>query len=469
MAADVTLKALYYPYARCSNEKTLKRSVLIFDELGFVDPTSPEMREGLITDEREIPQSVIEDWETIRDVYGVLIERGIVRIYDPDPLINNYDHLLGNSLKADLDDDEIWKLCTAQGTPETWIVLRRKVPSSAFEFLNSQTLGRINYGTARAKAYFHHIFLDWPNLKDEKWDKSGLGPFDIPRMGKYDMGEWHRYLFHDGKIAREMNSYYIKDKKKREDYITASEFYCIFPFTHWSCLSTNTCILLSNVNNLILFTDSRLHNEMLAVKFKRAVGNVEKNEPLISGMRSDSSVKKIFRKFKRPVAVHREKLRRLNAIYLSMYSTILDDKCIDNMSITDCIKYRDASKEAFRQLKIYIYGLISQIESEPWSDEFEKEVQKFIYQKIIPEAQKAKEKGIEIYKKLFGTIAKKAVASLTPTLGVSVFAGLTLPMMLALGSAAALGEVLPDLTDTSINEERTGQRNALSCLLDLNK
>jgi len=152
-----------------------------------------------------------------------------------------------------------------------------------------------------------------------------------------------------------------------------------------------------------------------------------------------------------------------------MYSTILDDKCIDNMSITDCIKYRDASKEAFRQLKIYIYGLISQIESEPWSDEFEKEVQKFIYQKIIPEAQKAKEKGIEIYKKLFGTIAKKAVASLTPTLGVSVFAGLTLPMMLALGSAAALGEVLPDLTDTSINEERTGQRNALSCLLDLNK
>lgn len=87
---------------------------------------------------------------------------------------------------------------------------------------------------------------------------------------------------------------------------------------------------------------------------------------------------------------------------------------------------------------------------------------------ILPEARKAKDKGTEIHEKLFGKIAKRAVGALTPTLSASVFAKLTLPLMLAVGSAAAFGAVLPDLIDALV-EERAARRNSFSYLLELDK
>jgi hypothetical protein len=135
MAKPLEFKALYYPFARCTNENTLKRAVIMFDEIGFIDPTDPEMREKLITDEREIPRNVTEEWNPIRGDVHLLMEHQIIRLYDPEPLIRDHDKLLGAALKADLDDDAIWRLCTAKGTPATWSMLRRKIPESAFEFL----------------------------------------------------------------------------------------------------------------------------------------------------------------------------------------------------------------------------------------------------------------------------------------------------------------------------------------------
>lgn len=241
MSETLNLKALYYPYARCTNENTLKRAILIFDEIGFVDPTSPEMRERLITDQREIPKSVIRDWETIRDAYGPLLERNIVKLHDPEPVVRNHDKLLAAALKADLNDNEVWKICTAPGTPPTWSILRRRVPLSAFEFLNSQTYGRINYGTARAKAFFHREFMDWPNLEG-KIPLHATSPFDPDELG--DMESWYRYLFHDGKVAREMDSRYIGNETERQDYLKSIEFSRVFPYTHGSSLNVNTALLL---------------------------------------------------------------------------------------------------------------------------------------------------------------------------------------------------------------------------------
>jgi hypothetical protein len=37
------LKALYFPFSRCFSELTLKRAVLLFDELIFVDPIAVDI------------------------------------------------------------------------------------------------------------------------------------------------------------------------------------------------------------------------------------------------------------------------------------------------------------------------------------------------------------------------------------------------------------------------------------------
>jgi hypothetical protein len=443
MTNSVQLRALYFPYSRCANEITLKRCVLLFDELGFVDPTSPEMREALITDKREIPQGIIADWSAVRDHYGLLMDRGIIKFYDPEPIIQKHDKLLGAALKADLNDDAVWKLCTTPGTPSTWSVLRRKVPSSAFEFLNSQVGPRINYGTARAKAFFHQEFLEWPNLSNSEF-KSDHSPFDANELGE-ERADWYRYIFHDRKVAIERDRYGKKAsiRKRLQDV----ELSCNFPFTHGSSLAVNTALLLADSEGLVPFTDSALHHEMLSLIYRRATTTLTSSSPPIFG-------------------VKRLDARKLSRVALTLLDIMVPDETIESLSISQCLKYRNESAEAFRRLKNLIGELTSQLEAEPMTDEFENEMRKIVYQKVIPEAQKARDKGIEVYEKLFGKLANRVAAAVTPTLGASIFAGLSSPVMLAVAGAAAFGAVLPDLVDTLL-EERTMRRNSLSYLLKL--
>jgi hypothetical protein len=186
---------------------------------------------------------------------------------------------------------------------------------------------------------------------------------------------------------------------------------------------------------------------MLAVKFQRITSPLPSAKAILSGVRQ----------------LHPEKLRR---VALTLLDVMVSEEVMSKMSIAECLKYRDASVEAFQRLKIFIGELASQIESEPMTEKFEQEIQKLIHQKVFPEAQKAKDRGIEVYEKLFGKLGKRAAAALTPTLSASIIAGLSSPVMLAVASAAALGAILPDVVDALI-EERAARRNALSYLLEL--
>jgi hypothetical protein len=399
MSVATPFKALYYPYSRCINENTIKRAILIFDELVFVDLASPKLRDNLLSDKQDIPKSVMEDWKVVRDSYGPLIEDGLVKLFDPELIVREHDILLANAFKADLNDNEIWKLCTKLGLPVSWSILRRKVPPSAFEFLNSQTLLRITYSTDRARAVLH-------GDNEGAWTVPAgtTDPFD-ETIDTIFSGDWLRYLFHDGKVSKEMDSWYIRGDDERRKHLENAEFSCVFPYTHGSVLTVNTALMISDLQGFIPFTDSQLHHDLLLAKYRRVRANTEA---------------------------------------------------------------RQATREPFERLRNYIAELTSAIESEVWDDKFEKEVNKIVHQKIVPEVQKAKHTTMEIYEKLFGKLAKKAIVALAPTMGASVFAGLLWPAMLTIGSAAVLGTALPDLIDAYV-EERKSRRNALTYLLEIAK
>lgn len=422
MTSQISLKALYYPYARCTDEGTLKRAILIFDEVGFVDPTSPKIRDGLITDKREVAQSVMDDWKVIRDAYGVLLERDIVKLHDPEALIAEHDELLSGALKADLDDNEMWQLCTGDpGQTTSWSILRRKVPKSAFKYLNSQVSPRVGFVIQQAE------------------DRVLESNFE-------NFSEYYRYVFHDRKVAEERDAkIYIKDAQERELYLKDFEFSCVFPYLHGSSLSTNTALLLAETKNLLPFTDSKLHHRMVTAKYRRAAKQIEEQTVPLHGV----------------TPFHPEKIRRTA---LTLLETVVPDECIQHMSIPDCIRYREANIDTFARLKEYIGELVSQLESEPWTQEFEREVQGIVHQRIVPEARRAKDKGIDVYEKLFGKLAKRTSFALTPALVASVLADLSLSAMLVAGSAATFGAVLPDLIDTVV-EKRTANRNSLTYLL----
>jgi hypothetical protein len=289
--------------------------------------------------------------------------------------------------------------------------------------------------------------MKFPNIKGKGEPTSKNSPFDPLESKIHNVGIY-RYLFHDGKVAHEMDAIYKKDLTERHRYLNQEvEFSCMFPFTHGSSLAVNTALLLAHDQGLIPFTDSEIHYEMIAQKFQRIDELLTSKNTKLSGIGH----------------LDPEKLRR---IAFTMLDVMVPDEVINTMSIAQCLKYREASREAFERLKILIGELTVQIESEPFTEKFEMELQKLIHGKVFPEALKTKDKAVEVYEKLFGKLAKRAIATLTPTLGASVFAGLTAPIMLALSSAAALGAILPDLLDALI-DERAARRNSLTYLLNL--
>ena len=131
-ASDViTFLALYYPYSRCLRETDLKRMLLIFDQICFVDPLSRDLAhwpgqypvynqamhirimqdsDRLREDPRgfgsHIPvhQRGIEkdfnlwDWFAIGDTYSYLAKQGVVRLLDPTPIVREHSELLGSML-----------------------------------------------------------------------------------------------------------------------------------------------------------------------------------------------------------------------------------------------------------------------------------------------------------------------------------------------------------------------------------
>lgn len=396
------LKALYYPYARCTN--------------------------------------------------GMLIEKHIVRLYDPEQLILSNDHLLSGALQADLDDDEVWKLCTASGTPLVWSMLRRKIPPSAFGFLNSETPARATLSTEVAREFFQKDSVHPRN------EKTRL--FQSPIDPSLEQEKRARYRFYDAKVDWALNTLSdpgpyvqgaptgIHGTEELARLAPEREFSCTFPFTHGSSLALNEALLVADALDLIPFTDSVLHHQLLLVKYQRALKNLPMLKPqALSGI----------------PRLHPEKLRR---VALTLFDTLIPEHLLEKISFADAAKYREASKPSFERLKLYIAELTAQIESEVWDEQFEAEVRKIVYEKILPEARKAEEEALAVYEYLFGSLAKKAAAILTPTTAASVFAGLSIPQLLLVGSASVLGTVTPDLIDAYLAKKKS-RRNAFTYLLGL--
>ena len=426
MSRILPLKALYYPYARCTNENSLKRAILVFDELGFVDPAGAASRERLIVDD-QIPQGVRELWDRVRENYPMLLEKKIIVIHDPDPVVADNDRLLAAALKADLDDPRVWKACTAPNLPVSWSILRRKIPPAAFEFLKPDGTPRVTFPTSAARKQFFDTPSTDPLPKEGAFFSQGRGFME---------GEWLRYLFADP-------SHHPQYRNKSME---GAEFACTFPYTHGSSLSVNLAMLIADREGLIPFTDSPLHHGLLSLKHRRAVDNASAT-PMMSGV----------------APLNPEKLRRLA---LTLLDTMITEEAIERLTIEDAVRYREESRETFERTRGYIGELAAQIESEPWDEGFEKELQKTVHQKILPEARRATDSGRAVYEKMFGSLVKRAGAAMTPTLGVSILAGLTFPAILAVGSAAALGAALPDMIDAYV-AQRESRRNALTYLLDV--
>ena len=150
---------------------------------------------------------------------------------------------------------------------------------------------------------------------------------------------------------------------------------------------------------------------------------------------------------------------------------------MEKRSFKEIIKFKESERNSFERFQSYIFELTSQLNAEPWSEKLENEIIKLIDIKIIPESQKVRDNLHSAYEKMFGgiakqaveSIAKKSVATVTPTLTAAFLAGLSPGQILTLSCAAVAGALtisLPEIIDLW-QEKQATKRNGLSFLLEL--
>jgi hypothetical protein len=153
------LRALYFPFSRCFSPLTLKRALLLFDEIIFVDPIAVDIaydnlgtvvvprdrmniiyRSTAMGERRLTPKEFDTDrrWVQIRSEYEFLSSKKVVRLFDPSKLVRaNGDLLAAASMHMP------YSLIRAEGPindPEqlVWIMPDKRIPQPVGEELSDR-------------------------------------------------------------------------------------------------------------------------------------------------------------------------------------------------------------------------------------------------------------------------------------------------------------------------------------------
>ena len=120
MSNDAPLRGLYFPYARCLSPTFVKQSLLLFDELAFVDPVERIVREVYFYQEQKRIHPGRPRWDTAEEDYRYLEEEGIIRQLNPFPLIRQYDGLMAQAMLCDLQDPAFMELASNFASRDYW-------------------------------------------------------------------------------------------------------------------------------------------------------------------------------------------------------------------------------------------------------------------------------------------------------------------------------------------------------------
>lgn len=125
--------ALYYPFSRCLDTLALKRSLLLYDRILFLDPVPPDVRSGLYVREGAGTSSdrrLSDEWRSAEPHYRLLEGAGLVEIVNPEALFNldDAEEILARGVELDLEINRRRRLFRKR---QTWQVLERRLPTGA--------------------------------------------------------------------------------------------------------------------------------------------------------------------------------------------------------------------------------------------------------------------------------------------------------------------------------------------------
>ncbi len=398
------LQALYYPYARSLDTLFLKQNLLLFDQLVFWDPVERGIRESFHVDRHG--KSGVRRWDSIKDDYAYLEEVGAISIVQPFAPIREFDGLLAQAMICDLQDDEFMKAASELGAKDYWGIFRKKIPAD----------------TLLADAISFHGTRFWRDPTQITSSKD-VDDFHQRHLGTY----------------QDFSSPFIMSVA--HDYIPVSCGYSV---------NINVALLLSELNDFVPMTDDVTALLLMKQKYLRA--------SKFQGF--DAKPKSILAQ-RSP-----EFFQKLGLVGLNLVSSVVPSESLSKRSFRDIQKLRIDEGRSFERFQTALRKFTSAMTAQPWATDFDLELIKMIDKDILPELQKSQDAVRQSYEKMFGGIAKKSIASITPTLAVSLWAGLSSGQILSLSCAAAASALtiaLPEIIDLWQNR-RDGSVNALNFL-----
>lgn len=134
--------ALYYPFSRCLDDVALKRAVLLYDELLFVDPVEPASRADLYHREGPhagAPPDLARRWQAAEADYEYLSRHGLVRTVSRTDVKRSdaLEMLAPAGLKLDLEINQA--SATLFRGMHRWQMLESRVPPNLLGALPTLT------------------------------------------------------------------------------------------------------------------------------------------------------------------------------------------------------------------------------------------------------------------------------------------------------------------------------------------
>jgi hypothetical protein len=463
-------RALYYPYSRLLFESDLKRAVLIFDELIFVDPSSYDILEigaqgpdfgsynaharfdldgsamtflqGHLSkeefrDQNRYPyrakgpgsKQTYARWYDLLDVYRVLQREGVVSLAHSQDLLRPFTDVLCSSILRDLMRSKFIEPFKGAfpadaygriGYPSVmaWQLHSSRIPKKLLKFLKDRPLLRHGIETI-VKESNDHI-----NIENT-----------VERL------TW---------VAEELE----EGREEMLDDVQRT------PFEFGLFTVVNQALILADILDAYLITDDVLPYRLVGQKFSE----IRRPPP---GVLPGAA--------KEPAGLRRF---RYQQFVTSVVSRVIPNVLLELVSIEDILAFRRYNKKSLAAFRTQMTALAERLTTQVGDEDSDRGVEVLVKQEIVPliddidrQLQQSRVKFFRTALSKLGSGALKAAAAAVPTLSLATYFGAT-PSQLVLYSAASLisglGLTLPDFVD-HIAESRKLRSNGLNYLLNFSR
>lgn len=405
------VSALYFPYTKCFNKLSLKRALLYFDKVHFIDPFSLDEQQNLLTTSHYYNGVSLDDrdhfQEVVREVYYFLEDQGVIYSENILPLIKEYGRELTANSLDDISDDVFCSYSYGDidinVEKVTWHILEQRMPPQMLEVLENVSWSKFRKEIAQSAV----IYTDIDSAAKYLSFESEFYKYLPKRKQLRKNGQFTRTYVVAKDAPYTSRGSWGNDPDFDKAFLSTGY---IVPYALGASISITQSMLYAARNNLALFTDSDTMYYLLARKCQRAM------------QRANRTIAEI--------RLYDELLRKLkeNDIAIAAIDSVISPTALDALDFVQILQLRKAYAPQLQEFRSYLSGL-GILKTMPWETGYYDELRQRTID-LKREIKLLQDGLVKTFNKIFRS-------SLQATLGVGLGIAI-MPHSVTFGTALAL-------------------------------